>query len=241
VTHTKSHHLEAAIHALQQKFGGDVVRPLTELRAARPGGISTGFPHLDAVLAPGLIPVGVMTELFGRPTSGMTSLAYRIIQQAQASNRYAIYIDLDGTFAPEPAARGGVALDRLILAHPEHEPRALDLARDLLASAQIGIIVLDVGQLPADADRLYRLTSFLLHAQCVLLRLELLPTGSSALPIASSPAGLRLLVKRADWLYRFGDVVGCRSSVSVLKGRHGMGHSALLDLYFEGQEAGADR
>lgn len=222
--------LDRAVAALHQRWGPHSLTPLAQL-AQPANGIATGFAALDALLGPAVIPLGALTELFGQPTSGTTTFAYHLIGQAQAGGRYAVYLDLDGTFDPEAAQRAGMALDRVLLAQPESDVRALDLARDLLASGEIGIIALDLGQMPADEDRLYRLTTLLLHAQAALLRVELLPPGwMRALP--PSPARLRLRLERLRWHEAYGVVIGCRTRVHVVKG-HGVGQHADIDLRFE--------
>lgn len=232
VNPSKSAQLETAVAALQSKWGTNVVRPLTEIGAiSRP--LLTGFPVLDSALAPTGIPYGGLTEVFGYPSSGMTTFAYHLVAQAQGAERYAIYIDLEGTFDPDHAVRTGIALDRLFLARPDSDVRALDLARDLLGSGSIAIIAFDMGQLISGQDRLYRLTTFLLHAQCVLLRMEMLSSGADARHITSSPASVRLLIERQRWIEVHGDIIGVHSAVHILKSRHGMGRQVGLDLHFD--------
>lgn len=231
---TKSTQLEATLLTLQRKWGDNIIQPLTEIDGQLKG-IVTGFRPLDEALAPTCIPVGRLTEIFGQPSSGMTTFACHVIRQAQGERKYAIYIDLEGTFDPDYAARAGVILDRVLLARPESDMRALDLARDLLASGSIGIIVLDIGSIPLGQDRLYRLTTFLMHAQCALVRLETIRSSSDNYGVQPSPASLRLRFERLAWLEKHNDIIGCRSEVQVLKSRNGRGARVRLDLFFENQ------
>jgi len=230
---SKTAQLEEALQTLTRRWGEGVVRPLTEIHGQTLS-LCSGFPALDAALAPAGIPTGALTELFGLPSSGMTTFAYHLIAAAQSSGRSAIYIDLEGTFNPTHARLTGVALDRLFLSLPGSDLRMLDVARDLLVSGSIGIIALDIGQTSLADERLYRLSTFLMHAQCVLLRMEMRSPRRDPRQVPhSSPASLRLLIERQRWIEAHGDVIGSRAQVHILKSRHGAGRSVPLDLYFD--------
>jgi RecA/RadA recombinase len=141
--------LDRAVAALHQRWGPQSLTPLAQL--ARPAnGIATGFAALDNLLGPAAIPLGALTELFGQPTSGTTTFAYHLIGQAQAGGRYAVYLDLDGTFDPEAAQRAGIALDRVLLAQPESDVRALDGLLDRLAlSRPVTALTVEIGRFAA--------------------------------------------------------------------------------------------
>ena len=91
-----------ALEALEARWGAAAPRRLSSLATApaslpatelpgdlpeRAGGrlLSTGFPALDAILGPGGLPRGASVALAGDATSGRTTLALRLVAEAQAA------------------------------------------------------------------------------------------------------------------------------------------------------------
>jgi hypothetical protein len=221
--------LDSLMNTLQSRWGVGAVRRLSDLPREPHQGLHTGFSALDTLLGKRGIPRGQVTELMGRLTSGMTTLAYCTMA---CQPDYAIYIDLDGTFDPEYAVRCGVRLDRFFLARTDTEGQALDIARDLLTSRGVGLIVMDVGEMQLDLTRLQRLRSVLSHSGCAVLLLMVLPAVGEV-PTLNSPASIRLLVERVKWLERYADIRGYQSRVTLLKHPTAMGKSALIDIDFD--------
>lgn len=229
----KSARLEALLTTIQQRFGADALRKVNALPPAAPG-VLTGFPALDAALEGGGIPRGQTTELLGRATSGMTTLAYKILHHAQSQDACAIYIDLEGTFDPGYAARCGVALDRLFLVRPDTRVEALDIAYDLLSSTRIGALALDLGRTVPESRLLHRFTSVISRSGCMVLLLTRLPDDTSApLMVHNTASALRLLIDRKAWLCQMDDIVGYQTAVTVLKGRAGVGRQIEIDITFD--------
>jgi RecA DNA recombination protein len=235
----KAARLEAVLTTIQQRWGMDAVRPLsaTATDTGLPG-VLTGLTALDEALKNG-IPRGQTTELLGRPTSGMTTLGWKIIASAQGTDAYAIYVDLEGTFDPDYAAHCGIQLDRLFLVRPDTALEALDVARDLLQSSSAGVITLDLGITLPDVRRLWRLTSVLSRSGWVILLLVTLDDRMNPQAILSgSPSGLRLLVERQGWLERQSDIRGYRVRVTFLKHRTAAGKIVELNIDFDQTIAG---
>ncbi len=107
---------------LQQRWGTQVIQQGIPTNAPQ-ARISSGFLALDALLDGG-IPSSKVTEIWGKPTSGMTSLTYHIMAEAQSNKRYVVYIDTTSTFDADFAVSCGVQLERLFIArHFEPVPR----------------------------------------------------------------------------------------------------------------------
>ncbi len=213
--------IEGLLNNIQKRWGSAALQPLRAL-AARPvlPGLSTGYDLLDAVLGAGGIPRGQTTELLGKPTSGMTTLAYHIVASANQQNQYAIYVDLESAFDPDYAVQCGINLNQLFLVRPETEVDALDIARDLIEKGDVGVIALDFGQTLPQVHHIRRLTTSLLHSGCVVLHMLSLKEGMKPQTVLSgSAAALRLLVERDTWLTQHSDIRGYRSQVIVF-GRH---------------------
>lgn len=246
----KRKRLEAAVTALQQRWGDTAVQ-----RGARPAAtlpaISTGFAALDAILdgCHG-IPRNRLTELLGAPTSGMTTIALKALAQAQQGGDPAAYLDLAHTFDPDYVARCGVNLRRLLLVRPHSGPEALTIVESLLRQRSLGLLIFDsVAGLhddPLAATALSQLSAPLAQSGAALLFLTPLRSGG-ALATANYPpdfalphfASLRLALTKEKWLNRGRDVRGYEAKVLVLKNRLGRaGLSATLAIIFNGTVRG---
>jgi recombination protein RecA len=105
--------------------------------------IPTGFRALDEVLGAGGLPRGHIVEWFGPPSCGKTTLALQTVAHLQESGSVAAWIDADRTFDPSYAVALGVTLERLPVARPESAEEALEMARQLLDSGAVDLLVVD--------------------------------------------------------------------------------------------------
>jgi recombination protein RecA len=244
--------LEATVATIQRRWG------LKALRRGRPvttseeiPHIPTGFAKLDQALAGiGGIPRSRLTELLGAPTSGMATLALKIIATAQAAGDKAAYVDLAATFDPDYAARCEVNLARLLLVRPQSGPEALEIIQALITSQGVGVLVFDaVPHLLADspnsqtlATALDRLPPLLAKSPCAPIFLTPLHFGD-AMSTANYPGGfalphyatLRLVLEKERWLQKGQDIQGYKARVLVLKNKLGAaGKSASIAITFNG-------
>src|SRR6185312_866305 len=104
--------------------------------------ISTGYGSLDRALGGGL-PRGRITELFGEPATGKTTLALEIAARAQAAGLSVAWIDAERGFDAAYAAGHGVVLEQLPLAQPDFAEESLEIARRLANSGGIELLVID--------------------------------------------------------------------------------------------------
>ncbi len=223
--------LEALLVRLQAQWGEGILRPVRALQSQSIPTIPTGYSPLDTALGGG-IPLGRLTELNGRLTSGMTTLVYRLIAQSQRDGAYALWLDLPATFDPASAARCGLRLEQLFILRLDAPDDALTILRDLLISGRLRLLVLDAGDEAIPSIALRRLTGHLAHSQTVLLILHDLRPGE--LPAETSLAAVRLLIERRAWLRDRHQVNGCRSRLTLLKGAAGPARTVDLDIHFEG-------
>jgi len=104
--------------------------------------IPNGFAALDEALKGG-IPVGRISAISGRPTSGMTMLAWHILANAGKDAGNLVYLDTGHSFDPATAARCGVPLERLLLIHLQEEGQAIHIMRDFILGGQKQFILFD--------------------------------------------------------------------------------------------------
>jgi recombination protein RecA len=140
---------KAAIESQLTPRFGDVFklneRRLTEI-------ISTGVPEVDSLT--GGLPRGAITEIFGPASSGRTSLMLATLAHATNHDEVCALIDTSNAFDPRSAASAKMNLDQLLWVRCnsklEHAFKAADL---LLQGGGFGLIVLDLGDVPAPQAR----------------------------------------------------------------------------------------
>jgi recombination protein RecA len=110
--------------------------------------IGTGFAALDAILGPGGVPRDAAVTLCGEPSSGQTTLALRLVAEAQAGGAIAAWVDLARSLDPVEAVARGVRLEWLVVLQPESPDEGIAMAGSLLAGRSVDVLVID---LPDDA------------------------------------------------------------------------------------------
>ncbi|MCB0209358.1 MAG: hypothetical protein KDJ52_08515 [Anaerolineae bacterium] len=247
----KRKRLQATVVAIQRRWGRQALQrgqQAFDSKADVPY-ISTTFPALDEALAGiGGIPRGRITEILGEPTSGMSTLALKIVTQAQAQGDTATYVDLGATFNPDYAARCGVKLSQLLLVRPASGREALDITRDLVTDRGTGLVIFDsvadlfTASSEAQPFSLRILPQALAQSACALIFLTSLQFGN-AQSLDNYPSGLalphfatvRLLLRKERWLQKQGDIRGYQARVLVLKNKLGSaGRSARIAITFNG-------
>lgn len=136
--------LDLAVAALEERHGTGVLRRATEIPPHIPH-LSTGFSTLDALTGCGGIPLGAMTLISGVSTSGKLTVTYKLLactQQAYPKQTVAL-VDLHASADPDYLVRAGVEMDRLLLARPALDKKAVDLLVDLAISRKVRAIVVN--------------------------------------------------------------------------------------------------
>lgn len=172
----RSKPIQHTLWELERQFGAGVLIPAAQLRGRY---LSTGYPALDALLTGGGIAAGQMTAVSGTPTSGATTLVYRLIAQAQHAEGISAFIDHTGTFDAESAVAQGVQLDRLLLITARTAERGINMALDLIRTDTVALIALDwaEGALSASTIELLRANIVRTRSALVVLRRTLPPLG----------------------------------------------------------------
>jgi RecA/RadA recombinase len=216
------------------------------LEPARQDVIPTGFAALDALLGLGGLPLGGAVSLRGAASSGATTVALRLVAQAQAVGSLTAWIDLGRALDAVEAAARGVRLDDLVVLVPATLDEALAMTGTLLQARAVDLVVFDLGaglgrqRLGAGAsraaDRLARIGALVRRSGGLLLVVE-----SAGLPdllegAVSQAIGLRLELNRRDWIRLGHDVVGQWTDATVGRSRFGPpgGRAALRILYADG-------
>jgi recombination protein RecA len=226
--------LDFIVASLQRRFG-----PRAIYRYERPAAptlpphIPTGFRELDQALGTGGIPRGQITEILGAATSGKSTLAAKVVAQAQEAGHQAAWVDLGWTLDADYLHRCEVDLKRLLVVRPHNGEEAMTIASSL-AAGELGALIFDEvtslkGQnlVPALLQgALTRIHQTAIRSSCAVILLTTTyfgPPGDlvnypSGFPLGHY-AAMRLALKREKWIRRHGDVRGYHASVTVLKNR----------------------
>ena len=126
----------------EQNRRNAIFQKLARMGDGPSGPLATGFEALDRSLGGGL-PRGRIVEIFGPPASGKTSLALHIAGSLQRAGSTAAWIDADRTFDPAYTAELGIELDKLPVVQPATTESAMAIARRLMESNLVDLIVVD--------------------------------------------------------------------------------------------------
>lgn len=154
--------------------------------AARPAveTASTGLPAMDALTCG--LPRGSLVEIFGEPCSGRTSLMVKMLAAAIERGETCALVDASDAFDPESAHAAGVDLDRLLWVRCARFDQAFRTAEWLVLGGGIGLLALDLGQIPPTGLQhvpprvWFRLRRAVEHTPTVLVVLEQRPFAGPA-------------------------------------------------------------
>jgi RecA/RadA recombinase len=185
--------------------------------------VPTGFPALDAILGPGGLVREAQVTLRGGESCGKTTLALRLVAEAQARGAIAAWLDLGRTFDPLEAVARGVDLTWLLVLRTPDATEGLRLAGALLGGRAVEVLVADLPErMPVDREALLRRLAA--RARQVGARLVTLEPANLASPLRvalAESAGIGLDLQRRAWIRAGRDVVGQRTEVTVEKNRFG--------------------
>lgn len=233
--------LRAALRAARARYG--------VLTARTNGALSTGCAEVDAAIGGG-VPCGQLTELFGPPACGKTTLALHLAASGQQSGTVA-FIDADRSLDPERAERIGVCPPDLLICQPVDGRQAMAMVERLASSGVISLVIVDsVMSLSAGE----RTPSEVLSAHLPSLRGIAQGSGAAIVFLnqlghrpgirwgqgLDAPIGdalkfhcaLRIAVEPRSALFAHGAPVGTRLRVRAIKTRGVPAAEVTLDLHY---------
>lgn len=136
---------DGVIAELQAMFGDDVVTTIGSKDVRMVDCIPTGSLGLDKALGVGGIPVGRITEVYGKESSGKTSLAISIAREAQRKfpNKRVAFIDAEHAFDSVYAQNIGLDVTKMLFSQPDYGEQGLDIVIKLAESEAFSLIVID--------------------------------------------------------------------------------------------------
>ncbi len=128
-----------------------VVSPFEFCRPPLVETVSTGIRSVD--LLTGGLPRGSLTEIYGPPCSGRTSLLVSALAARTAAPEVCALVDARDAFDPISAEAAGVQLKNLLWVRCRNVDQALRATDLLIQGGGFGMIALDFGDTPAKMVR----------------------------------------------------------------------------------------
>lgn len=138
--------LELGIKAVRQQFGKGSLMSLDEKSVvAEQDLLYTGSLKLDLALGGGLLR-GRIVEIYGKESSGKTTLAKHIMKNAQKLG-HILFIDSEYAFDPKYAQNIGVDFhnpdSKIFLSQPETAEQAFETIENMINTGAISLVVVD--------------------------------------------------------------------------------------------------
>ena len=141
--HSKSAALRLHV---ESALAGRIASPFREPRIELPCTVPAGVPVLDGVT--GGLPRGCLTEMYGPPFSGKTSVLQSALATRMANSEACALIDAQDSFDPVCAESAGVSLRQLLwirCKNLDHAFRSVDV---LLNGGGFGMVAMDLSDTP---------------------------------------------------------------------------------------------
>ncbi len=135
--------LQEAMDTIKKKFGSGAVTKLESDDYPKIEAIPTGVPALDEALGIGGIPKGRMIEIWGKESTGKSTLALKIIAETQKQGGKVMMIDVEHTLDLEYASKIGVNTKELYFSQPNSGEEALQICETFIQSKKMALIVID--------------------------------------------------------------------------------------------------
>jgi len=135
--------LDDALKQLNKDYGDGTVASIKDRGGAKIEAITTNCMTLDWVFACGGMPRGRIIELYGKESSGKSTMAMFIVAQVQKQGGKALWVDAEFSFSDKYAKNLGVDTDALVISYPEYGEQALEIVRKVVATNEIDIVVID--------------------------------------------------------------------------------------------------
>lgn len=137
--------IKEAVAKLNKEYGEGSVLTFNESNKIKIDRIPSGSLGLDMALGGGW-PKGRIIEVYGPESSGKSTLALHAIAEVHKAGGMAAYIDIEHAFDPVYAEALGVEVDnedKFLFAQPMSGDEAIEIARGLIATGKVDIVIMD--------------------------------------------------------------------------------------------------
>lgn len=131
------------LDGINAKFGVNAIVRMDAVPEVQYDTVSTGSIALDKALGVGGLPRGRIVELYGKESSGKTTIALHAVADAQRQGLQCAFIDAEHALDVKYAEALGVDVPSLLISQPDCGEEALEIADMLVKSGQVGVVVID--------------------------------------------------------------------------------------------------
>lgn len=135
--------MDQAVAAITGRWGDGAIMRFGDRPALVDDVLPSGIATLDAAIGIGGFPRGRIVELYGRESSGKSTLCLAIVAAAQRHGGTCAYIDVEHALDPAWAGSLGVDVANLWLSQPDSAEQALSIAEILVCSGEAAVVVVD--------------------------------------------------------------------------------------------------
>jgi len=136
---------------IESALAGRIPAPFTYRDRKLVETVPAGIPEIDSLI--GGLPRGGLTEICGPSCSGRTSLLISALASRTADAEVCAFIDGRDAFDPHSAETAGVQLSQVLWVRCRNIDQALRSTDLLLQAGGFGLVVLDLGDIPAETVR----------------------------------------------------------------------------------------
>jgi len=135
--------LESTLEKIKRDHGEGSIMWMGDEHAVNAETIPSGSLALDIALGAGGVPRGRIVEIFGKESSGKTTLALHMLAEVHAGGGAAAFVDAEHALDPKYSKAIGVDLERLLLSQPNSGEEALEITEQLIRSGALDMVVID--------------------------------------------------------------------------------------------------
>ncbi len=135
--------LDSTLDKIKDEHGEGSIMWMGDQEALEVETTSSGSLALDIALGGGGIPSGRIVEIFGKESSGKTTVALHMLAEVHEAGGSAAFVDAEHALDPKYSSSIGVDLDRLLLSQPNSGEEALEITEQLVRSGALDMVVID--------------------------------------------------------------------------------------------------
>ena len=135
--------LNDAIKAINKEYGDGSVIDTSKRVSQKVDIISSGSIGLDNAIGVGGFPRGRMIEIYGKESSGKTTISIHAMAEAQKLGGAVAFIDAEHAFDKTYAEAIGVDVSKILISQPSCGEEALEITERLITTGEVMLIVID--------------------------------------------------------------------------------------------------
>ena len=245
----KKRAIDTAMAQIERMYGKGAIMRFGDKAELNVDYIPTGSLSLDVALGIGGLPKGRIVEIYGPASSGKTTLALRVVAEAQKRGGEVAFVDAEHALDPTYARALGVQVEDMLIAQPDTGEQALEITEALVRSGAIDVVVVDsvaalvpraeiegemgdsyVGlQARLMSQALRKLTGAIGKTNCIVIFINQLrekvgimygnPEVTTGGRALKFYASVRIDVRRIEALKNGSEIVGNRTRAKVVKNK----------------------